>query len=183
MLIGKKIKELRKSQKMTLTELSRMSGIQLATLSRMENEKMTGTLESHMNIAKALGINITELYRDIEPEAEKIALQRDDEQKDVFVHSDKSSFEILTGKVLSKKMMPILLRVEAQGRTATEQNKAGTEKFIYVLEGDMEANIEDKTYPLSKGNTLYFDASLKHYFVNSGKSVTRFLCVTTPVTL
>ena len=55
MFIGQRIKQLREAQKMTLTELSEKSGVQLATLSRMENMKMTGTLESHIAIAQTLG--------------------------------------------------------------------------------------------------------------------------------
>ena len=44
MFIGTKIKDLRKTQKMTLTELSQKSGVQLATLSRIEHMKMVKRL-------------------------------------------------------------------------------------------------------------------------------------------
>jgi transcriptional regulator with XRE-family HTH domain len=49
--LGKRIKELRKSKKMTLVEIAKKTGIDQATLSRMENGKMTGTLDSHMRLA------------------------------------------------------------------------------------------------------------------------------------
>ena len=65
MSIGKTIHALRKENKMTLLELADKSGVALATLSRMENAKMTGTLESHMKICDALGIalpNFTKTY-------------------------------------------------------------------------------------------------------------------------
>ena len=64
MHVGEIIHKLRKSKKMTLLELSNTSGVALATLSRMENGKMTGTLESHMNICKALEVNLPDLYKD-----------------------------------------------------------------------------------------------------------------------
>ena len=38
--LGKTIKRLRKARKLSLTEIARLSGIQLATLSRIENNKM-----------------------------------------------------------------------------------------------------------------------------------------------
>ena len=44
-MIGKIIHKLRKDRKMTLVELAQKSGVALATLSRMENGRMTGTLE------------------------------------------------------------------------------------------------------------------------------------------
>jgi len=183
MLIGKKLKELRKTQKMSLTELSERSGIQIATLSRIENLKMIGTLESHMSIAKALGISLNTLYAGILPDEKNIDVQTPQSPKDIFLHSDKSSYEILTSKVLSKKMMPTLIKVEPQGKTNTEQNQPGTEKFIFVLEGDIEATIGEDTYPLSKHHSLYFDASLPHCLVNGGNAVARVISVVTPVAL
>jgi len=183
MYIGKKIKALRKEQGMSLSVLSEESGVQIATLSRMENNKMTGTLESHILIAKALGVDVTKLYSDIIKEDSRVDIQKEPSSSDVFVHSNKSSYEILTTKVLSKKMMPILLKVEPGGQTSPEENKVGTEKFVYILEGKAEVTIGDETYSLSKGNTLYFDASLKHFFLNSNKSTAKLLCVITPPAL
>ena len=183
MLIGKKIKELREARKMSLTELSQQSGVQLATLSRMENLKMTGTLESHMKIAQALGAALPQLYNDIIKEEKKVELQTAKSSGDVFVHSKKSSYEILTGKVLSKKMMPILFKIEPGGETHLEHNPFGTEKFIFVLEGKIDVKIDGETYPLSKSNTLYFDASLEHKLMNTSKAPARVICVATPVVL
>jgi transcriptional regulator with XRE-family HTH domain len=183
MYIGKRVKELREIQGMKLVELAEKSGVQIATLSRIENLKMTGTLESHMHIAKALGVDVTQLYTDIVKEEDKVDLKTKRSVSDVFVHSDKSSYEILISKVLSKKMMPILLKIEPQGKTNKEQNPIGSEKFIFVLDGKIEVKIGKEAYSLSKHNTLYFDASLEHSFINSGKSTAKVICVVTPVAL
>ncbi len=183
MYIGKRLKELRKTQGMSLSDLAEKSGVQIATLSRIEHLKMTGTLESHMNIAKALGIDVTQLYTDIIKEEDKVDQRTSRSTTDVFVHREKSSYEILTSKVLSKKMMPILLKIEADGKTNTEQNQPGTEKFIFVLNGKVEVKIGPESYSMSKNNTLYFDASLEHCFINKGKSTAKMICVVTPVAL
>ncbi len=183
MLIGKRIQEVRKQQKMSLTELSKKSDVQLATLSRIENLKMTGTLESHMAIAKALSVEITDLYQDIILETSKVDLHDEETSADFFNYSDKSSYEILTNKVLSKKMMPILLRIESGGKTNIEQGVRSSEKFLFVLEGSVSIKIGDNTYTLKEGNTLYFDASLPHLFENIGSTTVKIICVATPVSL
>jgi transcriptional regulator with XRE-family HTH domain len=183
MYIGKRLKELRKMRGMSLTDLAEKSGVQIATLSRIEHLKMSGTIESHMNIARALNIDITQLYTGIIKEEDKIDHRTSQPSTDVFAYSDKSSYEILTANILSKKMMPILLKIEPDGRTNKEQNQGGTEKFIFVLDGKIEAAIGKDSYPLSKHNTLYFDASLEHCFINNGKTMAKVLCVTTPVAL
>ena len=183
MYIGKRVQELRKVKGMSLTELAEKSGVQIASLSRIENMKMTGTLESHMNIARALGVDVTQLYTAIIKEEDKAQVQTPKSLSDVFVHSEKSSYEILTSNVLGKRMMPILLKIEAGGQTNTEQNQPGSEKFVFVLEGKIEIQVGEKAYSLSKHNTLYFNAALEHKFVNAGKATARVICVGTPVAL
>ena len=183
MLIGKKIQEIRKQQKMSLTELSKKSGVQLATLSRIENLKMTGTLESHMEIAKVLNIDIAELYQDVALETNKVDVHNEESSADLFNYSDKSSYEILTTKVLSKKMMPILLRIVPNGKTNIEQGTRSSEKFLFVLEGSVSIKVGDSSYILREGNTLYFDASLPHLFENTGSTTVKIICVATPVSL
>ncbi|MBI4309822.1 MAG: helix-turn-helix transcriptional regulator [Candidatus Omnitrophica bacterium] len=181
MYIGNKLHALRKAKKISLTELSQQSGVQLATLSRIENMKMVGTLESHINIAKALGLDVTELYRDIDKQP--TVMDAGEARTDIFTHSEHSSCELLTKNVLQKKMMPALVRINPKGKTKPEKNQAGSEKFIFVLEGSIEADIQGQKFALNKSNTLYFDASLPHTFTNTGKSAARALCVCTPVSL
>lgn len=182
MFIGDKMFALRRQKRMTLSELSKISGIQLATLSRIENKKMVGTLESHIGIAKALEIDITELYKGIDKDNSPIEVGGSN-ATDVFTHSEDSSYEILTKNILHKKMMPTLIRIDEGGRTNKEQNKNGTEKFIFALEGRVEVTVNDQIFNLHKHNTLYFDASLPHFYRNTGKATARLLSIMTPVSL
>ncbi|MBL8014111.1 MAG: helix-turn-helix transcriptional regulator [Candidatus Omnitrophica bacterium] len=168
---------------MTLVELSKKSGVQVATLSRMENGKMVGTLESHMNIAKVLGMDITTLYQQSLKPAEPPIVEPSGPGTEEFKHSEDSGYEILTKKILNKKMMPILIRIEAGAQTPVEQGARESEKFIYALEGTIELTVHEQKFLLEKGHTLYFDASLPHRLRNVSKHQARALCVSTPVML
>ena len=66
MNFGNTIKKLRKTKNLTLSDISKQSGIQLATLSRIENNKMTGSLKNHLRLAKALGLKLSELFEEYE---------------------------------------------------------------------------------------------------------------------
>ena len=184
MLIGKKVKELRKQRKMKLIDLADKTGIQIATLSRIEHEKMTGTLPSHIKIAEALGVELTELYQDLvrrsKADPESVNEQTPTE---TFSFNEKASYEILTTNVMAKKMMPVMMRVETRGKTSAEQNNPGTERFIFVLKGKISAHVGEKTFTLKPNNTLYFDASIEHWFENASDSEAKFISVTTPVAL
>ena len=122
MLVGEKIKALRKAQKMKLKELAEKSGVQIATLSRIEHKKMTGTLESHLRIAKALGADITDLYSDAKPPAARAESPIASTVAETFAYNDKAAYEILAANILAKKMLPIVLTLQPGGRTTAEQN-------------------------------------------------------------
>lgn len=182
MRIGKRIKELRQAHEMKLKDLSEKSGVQIATLSRIEHGKMAGTIESHMSIAKALGVDITDLYKGLDHEE---ALERlmSAPPIETFTYNEKASYEILTNKVLGRKMMPVMLRIEEGGATNPEENPEGAEKFLFILDGEVTAHVADKTITLSKHMTLYIDASQRHRLVNTGAGTAKIISVITPVAL
>ena len=181
--LGRRIQLLRKERGLTLVQISRKTSIDQATLSRIENGKMTGTLDSHMRIAQALGIGLPELYRD--------ALTRTHEEKETntkqkietFFHSSGTVAEILTSGFLQKKMMPLLLKIKPKGHTESEESPAGTERFIYVLKGRIHLAIGKENQSLKAGENLYFNATVPHHFKNPSKSEAWCLSVTTPTSL
>jgi XRE family transcriptional regulator, regulator of sulfur utilization len=183
MLIGKRIKDLRKQKQMTLAELAKQSGIQIATLSRIENQKMVGTVDSHLKLAKALGVDFTEIYKDATYIREETNAETSPHPTETFTYNKNATYEMLSSNILSKKMMPILLRIEPNGRTNTEQNAPGSERFIFIIEGQITVHISQKEFKLSPANTLYFNAAEEHYFVNNGSTIARLISVITPVSL
>ena len=184
--LGARLRALRKSQKVTLVELAKASGVDAATISRIETGKMTGTLECHVRLATALGVKLTELYAGIEEARRKdaVTVQSPSRHGEVYVHeAGKSSIAMLTGDILRKKLMPVLITIEPGGSTQKEEAKVGTEKFLYVLEGHLEAKVGDATHLLRRGSTLYLDASIPHSLRNSGSKVVRCVAVSTPPAL
>jgi transcriptional regulator with XRE-family HTH domain len=174
MKIGKNIRSLRKKNSVTLDELSRKSGVALATLSRMENDKMTGTLGSHIKICKALNTSLGDFYRAIEDTHKPVDKFSTSE---LLAHSKKQSIELLVSSPSNKKLMPLLISLDAGMSTSKEKNATGTEKFLYVTKGSLEAMIGENVYKLKQGDSLYFDASLPHSFKNNGNSRSQTLCV------
>ena len=181
--LGKRIKILRRERRMTLVEVAKRTGIDQATLSRMENGKMTGTLDSHMKLAEVFGIRLPELYEQVveklEESKDKIARQK----VESFSHSSGVVAELLTSGVLQKKMMPVLLKLKSRTHTEMEEYSPITERFIYVLKGAAEVTLGQEKSILKEGSTLYFNASKPHRFRNTGKSECRILSLLTPTSL
>jgi transcriptional regulator with XRE-family HTH domain len=102
--LGKRIKELRKSKKMTLVEIAKKTGIDQATLSRMENGKMTGTLDSHMRLAQILGVRLPDLYNQVLTKTDEKKETNFKQRLETFSHSAGATSEILTTQIFQKKM-------------------------------------------------------------------------------
>ena len=182
MKVGQQIERLRQAKKMSLTQLAKDSGVQIATLSRIENGKMTGTLESHMRIAQALAVDITELYQNLQQD-DPVVSGQGELATPVVESDDKWSQEILARQVSSKKMLPAIIKIEADGSTPIEAMPGGTEQFLYVLEGSIEIKLKDQTVRLTPKMSLYFNASMPHSIENPGAKPAKVLSISTPVHL
>jgi uncharacterized cupin superfamily protein len=137
-----------------------------------------------MKICDALSISLRDLYTEIEEKIDEIvALNPSRPEADVFTYDEKATSVILTQGISKKNMLPQLLAIEPEGKTAREENPAGTEKFIFCLEGSIILMISDKAYALKKDDALYFKSSFAHHFKNDGKKTAKILSVTSPTAL
>lgn len=181
--LGERIKTLRKARKLTLVEVSHRTDIDQATLSRMENGIMTGTVASHMKLAEVLGLSLPDLYKDVLNKQAEPKEKAAREKVETFSHSTGAVAELLTTGILQKKMMPVMLRIRAGGRTAAEEFTAGSERFVYVVKGTLEIVAENRSHALKAGESLYFNSSIPHHFKNPGRIECQTLSILTPTSL
>lgn len=173
--LGPRIREIRKEKNMTLVEIAAKTGIAQATLSRIETGTMIGTVESHAKIAEILGVGLADLYADVDTRRAQSFHQTKNAQPKV-VHHDKSfQLEFLTSESGKKKMAPFLLTLQPAARTTSETLEGNTEKFVYALEGETMVNVDKEEYVLKPSETLYFQASLPHFFRNAGAKISKLL--------
>jgi transcriptional regulator with XRE-family HTH domain len=181
--LGQRIRSLRKSRKMTLVDLADKTGIDQATLSRIENSRMIGTLTSHMKIADVLSVPLPQLYDDV---IKKIMDSRDEAAKkkiEKLPNSKGVVSELLASGIHQKKMMPVLVKMKAKGYSENEKHADFSERFVYVLKGTLEITMNKEKKTLKTGESSYFDASFPHTLRNPQKSESRFLSVLTPVSI
>ena len=185
MQLGEQIRALRKEQGLSLEQLAEKSGVAVATLSRLENNKHSGNFKTHQKIAEAMGLAVTDLYRGFDPPDQEAVLLKQPglREAEAFTYNEKVSAVQLTQQISSKKMLPQLLVLQPGGKTALEQYHRGTERWVLGLEGEVEVKVGEQTFRVPKEGTLYFKASSPHHFFNPGKSVAKCVLVTTPVIL
>ncbi|MBI2870860.1 MAG: helix-turn-helix transcriptional regulator [Candidatus Omnitrophica bacterium] len=145
MKIGHRIRKVRKQMGMTLQELSRKARVDLATLSRLENQRMTGTLESHVKIARALRLGLGDLYQEFAgqrvPSCSKGPVYR-----------------------LHHECVPLAPGEEGE----IQKTGRGTERLVWCLEGEVRVKLGRGVYRLLKGNSLSFKGERALLFLNRG---------------
>ena len=178
------MRTLRKERGLSLEQLSAKSGVALATLSRIENGKNTGTFRTHQKLAEAFALSLPELYRNLHletPDATEMAPHA--EEAETFTYDDKASAVLLTRRVSGRQMLPQMLILRPGGKTSLEEYKPGTERWAFGLEGVVDVIVGEKEHRLTPGATLYFRASLPHRFHNKSDKPAKLISVTSPAVL
>ena len=142
--IGDTIREIRIAKKINQKELSELAGVQNATLNRIENNKAIGKVETHLKIAKALGINLGVLYKNL-----TITKKDKNDQK----HDLRCDLEG-KGRV-SNKLVPLLYEIPQNDKIMLEQANKGFEGFIYNMEGFVEVFIGNKSIKKRSLNKIF----------------------------
>lgn len=176
--VGNRIKEIRKEKQMTLIDLSEKTGVAQATLSRMENGQMLGTVESHRKIAETLGVSLSSLYDNIDERSQKVHQQKASEPRKILNKRDDFKSELLiSADISSKKIVPVLITISANAKTSRDNGENGVDKFVWIIDGEVRLTFKNAEYELKNGDSIYFDASAWHQFENLTPRAAKILVV------
>ena len=172
--IGKKIKELRLQNDLTLEDLASRSELTKGFLSQLERNLTSPSISTLEDILEALGTNLSEFFH--EDMEEQIVFST----KDFFVDmKDEYQIEWIIPNAQKNEMEPILLTMKPYG-TSHEMASHSGEEFGYVLKGSVTLVSDNKKYKLKAKDTFYINGKKSHYLYNHTNSEAVVLWVTTP---
>lgn len=172
--IGKKLKELRLQNDLTLVDLASRCELTKGFLSQVEHNLTTPSIATLEDIVEALGTNLSEFFRE-EEEAQIVF-----STQDFFVdEKDGYTIEWVIPNAQKNQMEPILLTLHSHEKSHELSSHNG-EEFGYVLKGSITLVRGNKKYKLKAQETFYIDGSKSHYLYNHGSSDAKILWITTP---
>ena len=179
--LGKRVKEIRLSQQLTLEEASKLTGLARSTLSKIENEQISPTFSAVTKLVKGLGIDIPQLFspsrrssgaggrRDITRGGEG-----EPHPTPTYEH------EMLATQLSTKKMIPYRTTVHA--RDFAEYGdwvRHDGEEFLFVLTGSLLLYTEFyEPLELFTGDSAYYDCEMGHALVSTSEEDAEVLWVT-----
>ncbi|MDD7280783.1 helix-turn-helix domain-containing protein [Floccifex sp.] len=174
MEIGKKIKELRLRNNLTLEELASRSELTKGFLSQVERDLTSPSITTLEDILEALGTDLAHFF------SEEKNVQVVFRQADFFVdEKEDSMIEWIVPNAQKNQMEPIILTLKPK-QQSQEMTSFNGEEFGYVLSGSVHLVIGTKSYKVSKGETFYLNGKESHYLFNYTNKDARILWVTTP---
>ncbi|MDO5016335.1 MAG: XRE family transcriptional regulator [Eubacteriales bacterium] len=180
--IGGVVKEARKSQSVTLRQLSEATGISVGFLSQFERGICNISLDSLSKIAQALDISVDEFFHEDEVKQDKdYQVLRPHEMVPAHVSNSSIQYHLTTNynSGFLPRIHVLLPQPENPPEEIATYSHAG-EEFIYVLEGVLNLYVGDKQDLLYPGDSAYFRSGIAHNWVNLSNKVTRVLSVNYP---
>jgi transcriptional regulator with XRE-family HTH domain len=169
--IAASIRSYRLRRNLTLAQLSELSGISVAHLSRLENGARTPTVRLLLQLARALGVSLGALVGE------------SPEQNTVYVSRAGDRYTLTAGDTslqsLSDPALRSLQAVElslAPGRIGEPAAHSG-EEWIFVLEGAIEVDLNGMISALDAGDAVHFRADIPHALRNTHDETATVLVV------
>ena len=174
--IGQGLKDRRAHHGWTLADVSQKTGISKSTLSKIENDLISPSYQTILQLCAGLGIEIGDLV------AGSSATPSDESRRltgrrsishghaGLTLKDDQFVYTYLCTDIAHKRIIPMVVEVKAHSLQDLEGlwNHVG-EEFVYVLQGSIELHTElYEPSTLVAGDAAYFDSTMRHAYVATG---------------
>src|SRR6185312_15884622 len=141
--IGPSLGTIRKAKGWTLKQFSDVTGVSVATLSKVENDQAGLSFGTVLKIVNSLGMTFEELLSAGAGEAGRGRRAVNRAGSGVRLATRQYDYEIFAAELVAKRMVPLITRVKAR-TTADFPHLLGHagEEWIYVLKGAVEFHTE-----------------------------------------
>lgn len=178
--IGREVREFRKKIDMTVAELAKLAGLSAGMLSKIENGMTSPSLATLQSLSRALHVPVTSFFRKFEEERDATFVKAG-QGLTIERRGTRAGHQYqLLGHTMRKNIAvePYMITLTADSDVFPLFQHAGIE-FLYMLEGEVGYRHGDKTYALTPGDSLHFDANVPHGPEELRKLPIRFLSVIT----
>jgi quercetin dioxygenase-like cupin family protein len=170
--IGKRLKELRKMQNMSLEQFSKITGIDKDKLKNIEDHRILPDLGIIVKLSKALRIG-TSLQSE-EKKGFSYSLMRKQDRHNIKrlskggTNRPNYQFLSLANGIEGRHMESFLVTLTPDTGNAELSSHDG-EEFVVVMEGAIKVILGNKEEILKEGDSIYYLANIPHNIINASE--------------
>ncbi|AOZ68872.1 MerR family transcriptional regulator [Rhodobacter xanthinilyticus] len=163
--IGRQVRELRKRQRMTGSDLAAQTGLSVGMLSKIENGVISPSLNTLQVLANALRVPLVQLFSGFEETRGAMHVKAGKGVEIERAGTRAGHQYHLLGHIGSNNsgvvVEPYLIVLTTQSDRFPTFQHEGIE-MLYMLEGRVDYRHGEQIYPLEPGDTLLFDSDAPH---------------------
>jgi transcriptional regulator with XRE-family HTH domain len=175
--IGKRIKDIRKKNKKTISTVAYSAEVSNGLISRIENGRTIPSLPVLLNIINALEIEVSDFFEGMpKPTAANYIISRAEDNSIIEKEDDAKGFtyQYIFGKQLSSIGFEVVL-LEIKPNSQREKVETDAFEFKYMLSGECSYVIGDDEVLLKEGDSIFFDGRIPHVPINRSKTSAKML--------
>jgi transcriptional regulator with XRE-family HTH domain len=179
--IGARLKEIRRTLDRTLSQVSDATGVSISNLSKIENNQISPSFDIMKRICDGLGVSIEDFVHPGEKNVVSGRKTTTREGEGDHFTSGQYDYRAHASELSRKAMVPLEILVRARSVDEFDHwSQHRGEEFVYVLSGAIEVHTEHyAAFRLERGESAYFDSSMRHLYVSVSKDFARVLSVST----
>lgn len=171
--IGERIKIHRKQRGWALRALAQKSGLSANAISLIEREENSPTVSSLRRLALAFNVPISEFFQ--EDHNKTCAYVKNGQG--IRIQNKDAELESLGFGLQIQHLEPFRMTIDPHTETFCDAITHPGQEFVYCLGGQVEYNVEGKTYPLERGDSLLFNAEFNHSWRNNNSETATILLI------
>jgi transcriptional regulator with XRE-family HTH domain/predicted Fe-Mo cluster-binding NifX family protein/quercetin dioxygenase-like cupin family protein len=177
-VVGRKLRELRNKHGLSLRALADLSGLNVNTLSLVENGKSSPSVSTLQLLACALDVPIVSFFES-QPVEKRIVYTPAGLRPQVSFGS--TLMQNLGEDLAGSTVQPFVVTLQP-GKGSGDQPIVHTgHEFVYCLEGAIHYRIEGEDYYLQAGDSLVFESHLPHCWENIDQETAQILLIIYPL--
>jgi len=176
--VGRRLRELRAAHGLSIRSLAVQSGLNVNTLSLIENQRTSPSVSTLQQLARSLQVPISAFFEPDHGEKQIVYQKAGTRPHVVFFHG---SIEDLGAGMSRSGSEPLIVTLAPKADSGKTSIVHTGREFVYCLEGRIAYSVDTATYLLEPGDSLLFNAYLPHRWSNPGDSPSRNLLVLCPM--
>ena len=178
--IGLHIKQLRNRRKLTVRELAARSGISHATISLIERERTSPSIDTLSAMLDALGTTLVGFFGDLPQSVPYSPFYSNQELVEIGA-ADAVSYRMLGINHPNRQLLMLRETYQVDADTGAAFSHTAQEAG-FVLRGELELTVGAASRVLREGDSYYFDSQMPHRFRNVGRTPAEIISAVTPPT-
>lgn len=181
-LIGQRIKKLRVSMGITLKKLAERCGVTSSLLSQIEKGKASPSLSTLSKLATELNTTVGAFVDGEKPGSAEIShmVVRAHDRKGLIDEDMHLTMWSLSEQAPFKLMEPMIFAFQGLSEDTGFRYKHFGHEFILILKGKLCVKYGKDEFQLKEGDSMYFNSSVDHVFLNAFEGVTELVSVNSP---